>query len=170
MDLAQTIRFRVATPDDAAGVTAVLSASYPVLLAEAYQAELLAALLPLIGTSNPKLLASGTYHLAETDRGEVLACGGWTREEPGTGRITPGVGHVRHFGTHPRFIRMGLGSALLARCIAEAETAGLSQMEARASLNAEPFYRAGGFRTVAHGAERMSGGLAMPVAVMRRTP
>jgi GNAT superfamily N-acetyltransferase len=106
---------RVAGPADAEAVTALLAASYPALLAAAYTADVLAATLPLMTKANPRLLASGTYYVAEADGGSLAGCGGWTAEMPGSGEVVPGVGHIRHFATHPQWTRRGVASAMLVR-------------------------------------------------------
>lgn len=88
---------RVATLEDTAGVTAVLTASYSSLLKEHYDAGLLARALPAMTKANPMLLQSGTYFVAEADGDGVIGCGGWTLERPGTTEIAAGQefrGHV----------------------------------------------------------------------------
>src|SRR3546814_12613659 len=100
------VLIRLALPDDAAAVTAVLRASYPDLMAEAYDPELLALMLPTITRANPALLASGTYYLAEAE-GEPGACGGWAREMPGRLQVEPGIGPLPHFTTRPNRKKRG---------------------------------------------------------------
>ena len=139
---------RVARPEDAAAVTQLLEASYPELLPSAYDAQFLERALPLMTRANPKLLSSGTYYVAENGQGLLVGCGGWTRERPGTTDVEPALGHVRHFGTHPGWIRRGVGRAIFGRCEASARAAGITTLEAYSGLNAEVFYRALGFERV----------------------
>ena len=120
MSSCATYSVRVANPGDDKSVSALLSASYPVLLAQDYDPDLLSAALPLMTNANPRLLASGTYYVAVTGDGSIIGCGGWTAEAPGGGESTPGVGHIRHFAVHPDWTRRGVGLALLNRCIEEA--------------------------------------------------
>src|SRR5215203_7163569 len=93
---------RLATPNDFAGVGLLLRASYPTLMASAYEPAILEPALELMARANPGLLASGTYYVAEV--GDLIAgCGGWTREYPGRTDVQPELAHLRHFGTHPQW-------------------------------------------------------------------
>ncbi|GIL01932.1 MAG: acetyltransferase [Alphaproteobacteria bacterium] len=159
---------RVTSPADAEAVTALLTASYPVLMATAYDEAVLGAALPAMTRSNPALLSSGTFYVAEQDDGELAGCGGWTRERPGTGEVVPGLGHVRHFATRPEWIGRGVGRALYRRCEEDARAAGVSRFECYASLNAEGFYQALGFATVARIDIPMGARTAFPAMLMRR--
>jgi N-acetylglutamate synthase-like GNAT family acetyltransferase len=135
---------RAARADDAKAVSALLAATYPVLFSGAYSAEVLALALPLLTRSNPRLLPSGTFHVAENDNGEIVGCGGWSFERPGSGDVVAGMGHIRHFATHPDWTRRGIGRALLSRCIGQA-AGGVGILECHSSLVAEAFYRSQGF-------------------------
>lgn len=141
---------RVTTPADAAAVETVLTASYPVLLAPAYDADLLARALPLMTRANPALLAAGSYYLAEAADGTPVGCGGWTVARPGApdDPIVPDLAHIRHFATDPAWTGRGVGRALFDRCRADAEAAGARRFEAYSTLVAEAFYRRMGFETV----------------------
>lgn len=141
-----SIVIRTATPQDEAAVTALLNASYPELMGPAYDPDTLAAALPLMTQANPSLMASGTYYLAQTETGKIVGCGGWTRERPGIKDIEPGVAHIRHFGTDPRYTGQGIGRAIFDRCQDDAKSAGISRFEVYSSLNAEGFYTALGFQ------------------------
>lgn len=161
-------RIRVAGPDDAAAIEAVLAASYPVLMAPAYEPGVLAAALPLITRANPKLIAAGTYYVAENPAGRVVACGGWTPDRPGTGEIEPGLAHVRHFAVDPAWSGRGLGRALFERCRQEAQAAGRTRFECFSSLNAEPFYRHLGFATRARADVPLGPTVTFPSLLMLR--
>lgn len=138
------VAIRVATLEDAAGVEHLLTASYTKLMPPAYDEAVMTNTLPLICQANPNLLSSGTYFIVQVD-GIYLACGGWTKSAPGSDEIIPGVGHVRHFATHPNAIGRGFGSSILNRCKAEALHAGRTALECFSSLNAEDFYASHGF-------------------------
>ncbi|MFO7565976.1 MAG: GNAT family N-acetyltransferase [Enhygromyxa sp.] len=140
---------RPASPRDQHGVDALLSRSYPPLLAPGYDPELLAAVLPAMTRANPKLLACPTWFVAVDESGEILGCGGWTRERPGTNEIEPQVGHVRHFGTHVDHLRRGVARAIAAETLASARAAGIVRLEAYSTLVAERFYAALGFQRIA---------------------
>jgi GNAT superfamily N-acetyltransferase len=161
------IAIRAATPDDAEAVSALLAASYPALLAGAYDPDLLARALPLMTAANPKLLASGTYQLAISN-GEVVGAGGWTKERPGTGEIEPGVGHIRHFGVRADQAGKGVGRRLFDHCVADARGAGITTLESCSTLNGERFYAALGFVVVKPIDAPLSADVALPSILMRR--
>ena len=120
-------------------------------------------------TANPVLLSSGTYYLIEYD-GAIVACGGWTKELPGKEkRIIEGVGHIRHFATHPKLTGKGFGKQIVERCISDAQASGLSMLECFSSLNAEGFYRSMGFEIIERTTVPMSPTVEFPCILMRRS-
>lgn len=76
-----TLEIRIAGATDASAVRQVLAASYPVLMADAYDDALLARALPLMTQANPRLLGSGTYYLAELGGSRWAAAAGLTRSQ-----------------------------------------------------------------------------------------
>lgn len=144
------VRFaiRTSTTDDAAAVSGLLHASYPLLMKPAYPPDVLAAALPSMISANLDLLASGTYFVALSVTGEVVGCGGWTRQVPGTDVIEGNTGHIRHFATHPDWIGQGVGRALYTACEAQAAATGMVHFDCFASLNAEGFYATLGFERI----------------------
>ncbi len=161
------ITIRVATPDDLDRLTEVIAASYSMLDDGSYDRDKLAAAMPAISRANPALLASGTYFVAEAD-GEPAGCGGWTREKPGAGGTVEGIAHIRHFATHPAHMRKGVARALLDRCLAEAEAAGIRLMKSQSTLPAEAFYAAAGFRRVRVVEVETAPGVMLPTVEMER--
>lgn len=142
-------RLRVASPKDASAVEDVLKASYPALMATAYDEAVLTPVLTLITQANISLLASGTYYVAEAVDGLIVGCGGWTIENPpGTDDAGSGVGHLRHFGTSPAWTRRGIGRTIFQQCESDAKFTKLNELEVYSSLNAEKFYAALGFKRV----------------------
>lgn len=162
------MRLRVAMPEDADAVASVLRPSYSELMAVAYPAELLARALPLITRANPKLLSSGRYYLVEAKTDELAGCGGWSAHPPGASEPDPRRAHIRHFATHPAWLRRGVGRRLYARCEAEARAAGFNRFECWASLNGEAFYAALGFRQLERIETPMAGGIRFPAVRMER--
>lgn len=114
-----------------------------------YDSAMLDPALKLMTRANPKLLSSGTYYVAETDGGALVGCGGWSREHPGDDVIRDGIAHIRHFGTHPDWIRRGIARAIYRLCENDAREAGINRFECYSSLNAETFYSALGFKRIA---------------------
>ncbi len=142
-------QLRVASPKDAAAVEEVLKASYPALMAVAYDEAVLTPVLKLITKANISLLASGTYYVAEAGDGLVIGCGGWTIEKPPSADdVGSGVGHLRHFGTSPAWTRSGIGRAIFRQCESNAKFANVKELEVCSSLNAEQFYAALGFEKI----------------------
>jgi GNAT superfamily N-acetyltransferase len=139
---------RVSTLDDAAGIERLLEASYPRLMAPAYEQAVLGPALRIITKANAVLLGSGRYYVAESADGAIVGCGGWSRERPGTIAVEPGIAHVRHFGTHPDWANLGIGRAIYQRTESAARAAGVATLECYSSLNAVKFYAALGFENI----------------------
>ena len=149
-------------------MTALTQASYATLMPAAYDQGLLDKLLPIIAKANPQLLASGLYYLAVSPEDEVVGAGGWTRERPGSGDTEAGLGHIRHFATHPDWTGQGVGRALFERCLSESRSTGISWFECYSSLNAVDFYRRLGFLEVRTIDIPMGGDLVMPAVLMEQ--
>jgi GNAT superfamily N-acetyltransferase len=163
-----TYEIRPSTPADADAVTALLEASYPKLFAAGYDETALAPALPRMTKANPRLLASGNYFIAESTDGEIVGCGGWSKERPGSNEIEAGIGHVRHFATHPDWLRRGIGGAIIARCIQQARAAGVERLECYSSLVAVRFYEAIGFAVAGPVSLELGPGVTLPGCLMRR--
>lgn len=159
---------RIATPDDVAAVEALLEASYPALMRPAYEEAVLAPALKLVTKANPSLLASGTYYVAEAERGLVVGCGGWTLERPGTGTVEPNLAHIRHFGTHPAWTKRGIGRAIYRLCESGARAAGATTLECYSTLNGEAFYAALGFESIGPIEVELVPDVMLPGILMRR--
>lgn len=69
------ITIRVARPEDFDLLSELIAASYATLDDGSYDRATIAAAMPAISRANPKLLASGTYFIAEIG-GEAAGCGG----------------------------------------------------------------------------------------------
>lgn len=160
---------REATAGDHLLVSELLETSYPILMRAGYDAVMLAAALPLMTRANPSLLKSGTYYLSEAQDGTIVGCGGWSFERPGGVDVMPGLGHIRHFATHPDWIGRGVGTALYERCEDVARSAGVREFECYSSLNAESFYSSLGFKRVERIEVPMGPELLFPALLMRRT-
>jgi N-acetylglutamate synthase-like GNAT family acetyltransferase len=160
-------RIRTATPDDGEAVSTLLSSSYPVLMRSAYDARTLGPALEFMTHAQPALLESGTFYLAQDDAGDIVGCGGWTREYPQDGTIKHGIGHVRHFATHPDWLGHGIGRAIFERCKTAAHDAGIEYFECLASLNAVGFYESLGFIRIREIEVAMGAEVRLPSVYMR---
>ncbi|MFD1342404.1 GNAT family N-acetyltransferase [Litorisediminicola beolgyonensis] len=135
---------RRAGPEDLEAVEALYQKNYPRLLAADYPPSVMVTAVPLIARAQPQLLASGQFYMIE-EAGQALAAGGWTREAPGSGALSPGVAHIRHVATDPGRLREGLARRLVGFLLAEAGADGVREMQCYSTLTAEPFYAAMGF-------------------------
>ncbi|HEU0133528.1 MAG TPA: GNAT family N-acetyltransferase [Allosphingosinicella sp.] len=162
------MRLRVTTAADSDAVASVLGPSYTLLMAAAYPPDLLARALPSMIRANPALLSSGRYYLVETESGEPAGVGGWSPHPPGRKDGDPDRAHIRHFATHPDWIRRGVGRLLCERCATDARACGFTRLEAWASLNGEAFYAALGFRPLGQIETPMPGGVLFPAIRMER--
>ncbi len=137
--------------------------SYPALVKHDYPPSVLVTALPLIARAQPRLLASGTFYVAES-QGRILGAGGWSWGGPQGGASPTHMAHVRHVITDHGHVRRGIGRALVGHVIAEATRAGARLMDCQATLTAVPFYAALGFREIgpllvdAAAGDRVSGG------------
>ena len=165
--MASTYSLRVASLQDEGAVTTLLEASYRRQLAGSYPPETLEKALPLMTKANPRLLASGTYYVAET-KGQLVGCGGWSMEAPGNGEQRQGTAHIRHVATHPDWLRRGIGRALLARCFHEAAAAGIGRLECLSTLVAVDFYLAAGFHVVGPMAMKLRGDVSIDGMLLHR--
>jgi len=159
---------RVATAHDEVVVSSLLETSFTDLLRGHYSAELLSAALPLMTKANSRLLASGTYYIAQTTDGRTIGCGGWTQEQPGTGETANGLAHIRHFATHPKWIKRGVGKTIISRCFIDIEERGISAIECYSTLNGEVFYRAAGFEKIRPIVVPLTNKIGFPAILMIR--
>jgi GNAT superfamily N-acetyltransferase len=128
------LRFRLAVPDDAPRLTALIEASVRGLQAQDYsQAQIEGALGTWLGLDT-QLIADETYFAVElvADPQTLVACGGWSRRKTPFGSDhRPGrddalldpatdAAKIRAFFVHPDWARQGIGSRILALCEAAA--------------------------------------------------
>ncbi|WP_068113849.1 GNAT family N-acetyltransferase [Tropicimonas marinistellae] len=160
----EELTVRPTTARDTAAVDALLARSYPALLKADYPPSVLVTALPLISRAQPRLLTSGTYYLAETPHGDVVAAGGWTRRPR-----APEEAEIRHVVTDHRRLRQGIGRAIFDRIFGDARAAGVSGYHCLSTRTAVPFYEALGFRTIGPIEIQLAPGIHFPAVEMRRT-
>lgn len=107
------------------------------------------------------LIDDGTYFVHETDDGQLVACGGWSKRDklytgsgdtPTDDRLLDPLtepARVRAMFVRADWTRRGLGRAILARAEDAARAAGFRTMVLMATLPGVPLYRSFGFREVA---------------------
>ena len=162
------VSVRLATPEDADGVTAALEAAFPILMATHYDPEVMRRALPLVCRANPALLRSGTYFVAMNPGGSIVGCGGWSPGRPGDGLASPGSGHLRHFATDAAWIGRGGGRSIYSCAELQAQGRGFRTFETYAGLNAVGFYRALGFEEIGPLDFELAPGIAYPSIHMSR--
>ncbi|MEE7476114.1 GNAT family N-acetyltransferase [Methylobacterium hispanicum] len=159
---------RTASFTDAEAVDALLDASYTQLFPHAYPADLLALALPVMTRANRELLSSGLYHVVEVEFGQIVGCGGWSFADPATRAVETGIGHIRHFATHPDWLGRGIGRMIYDRCAAQAIERGLAHFTCWSSLNGQGFYAALGFVPVREVEALLGGRVPFPAVEMTR--
>lgn len=136
------------------------------------------AILHVFGPDS-RLIADGTYFVAEVD-GRLAGCGGWSRrrtlyggdqtktgEEPLLDPATEPA-KVRAFFVHPDFARRGIGSRILEECVENARAAGFRRLELAATLPGVPLYAARGFLERERLDVPMPDGRTLPIVRMER--
>lgn len=147
---------RPATLDDAPALRLLIAAAARGLSRGDYrEAQIEAALRSAFGVDT-QLIRDGTYFVAAA-AGEPIACGGWSFRRTLFGgddqpdrqaeALDPAreAARIRAFFVHPAWARRGLGTALLARCEAEARAHGFAAAELLATLPGQRLYRARGY-------------------------
>lgn len=161
------ITIRQALPEDREALETLITACYSAIYPGWYDAELLTDALPEMLRIDQRLLASGRYFAATVD-GRLAGCGGWSTFAPASGSDRPANGHVRHFATHPDFMRMGVGGAILERCLVDAQDAGVRELQCFSSTPGEAFYARHGFRRIGDVTIMLGDSIPFPAILMKR--
>ena len=153
---------RIATPDDAAAIDALMKASTRDLFPAFYDERQTASSVQYIAHVDRTLLEDGTYFVLEVD-GDVVACGGWSRrdklfsgsadQEGRDRRLDPASepARVRAMFVRSDWTRRGLGTRILDACVAAARTEGFRRLSLMATLPGYPLYERFGFREIGRG-------------------
>ncbi|MCR8726727.1 GNAT family N-acetyltransferase [Frigidibacter sp. ROC022] len=163
----QTLTLRRTTPADLAALDQLYSRSYPNLLKADYPPSTLVMALPLIARAQPRLLASGSFYLVESD-GEPVGAGGWSWGGPQGGASPTHMAHVRHLVTDHRRVRQGIARRLMGHVLAEAKAAGARILDCQSTLTAVPFYASLGFREVGPILIQLRPGIEFPAVRMQK--
>lgn len=175
---ADLLRHRIATRADLDALRALMEAAIGELQKPYLNARQIASSRTIMGLDT-QLVDDGTYFVVEID-GAFAGCGGWSRratlyggdQSPGrdAGLLDPAVdaARVRAMYTHPRFVRRGVGTRILALCEAAARAEGFRSVELMATMAGEPLYRARGYLPMEAVADDR-GGEAVPLLRMRKT-
>jgi GNAT superfamily N-acetyltransferase len=170
---------RLAVPADAPALSELMRASVLELFPRFYDERQTASAAVHVAHLDMRLIEDGTYFVHEA-RGEIVACGGWSRRNKlFTGRgagddddrlLDPGTepARVRAMFVRSDWTRRGLGRAILDACEAAARAEGFSALVLGATLPGEPLYRAFGFREVERFPVTMPDGVTIECVSMER--
>jgi GNAT superfamily N-acetyltransferase len=178
MDRAQPV-LRVATPDDASRVEALMKESVAALFPRYYDERQSASAVRYVAQVDPMLLTDGTYFVLESD-GELVACGGWSRRDrlyTGSGESeddsrtldpTTEPAKVRAMFVRADWTRRGLGRRILEECEAAARREGYRQLALLATLPGVPLYLACGFEPLEQIEVALSDGVRLAAVSMEK--
>lgn len=166
---------RIATPDDAPALDAVMTAAIAELQRGFLDPAQIEASRAIMGLDR-QLLADGTYFVVEAE-GRIAGCGGWSRRATlYGGDHTPGrdaalldpvvdAARVRAMYTHPDFARRGVGRLILQLCEAAARAEGFRRLELMATLSGRTLYSQCGYADI-EAIEDARGGAPVPLVRM----
>jgi GNAT superfamily N-acetyltransferase len=171
---------RAARELDVAAIDALIPVSARALQAATYTAEQIEAALGSVFAVDRRLIADGTYFVAERDQ-TIVGCGGWSRRrtlfggDHGVPRDDSLVdplrepARIRAFFVHPACARQGIGRLLMQACERAAIAAGFRTLELVATLAGEPLYSAFAFRAVERYELPLADGPLLPVVRMLKS-
>ena len=175
-----TPRFRLATDAHVPAVRRLIDTSVRGLSEPLYSGQQIDSALRYLFGPDSRLIADGTYYVAEVD-GEVIAAGGWSRRQTLHGGdqfkngddplIDPDrePARLRAFFVDPRWARRGIGGLMFHICSTAARAAGFRALELTATLPGEQLYATLGFAVVERGSVSMPDGVTLETALMRRS-
>jgi GNAT superfamily N-acetyltransferase len=171
---------RVARPDDASRVDALMKESVAEIFPLYYDAQQVASSIRHVAEVDSMLLEDGTYFVLESE-GEIVACGGWSRRD----RLYTGSGEsdedsrvldpatepakVRAMFVRADWTRRGLGRRILEECEAAARQEGFTTLALGATLPGLPLYLAFGFEPIEEGEIVLSDGVRLGYVSMTKT-
>lgn len=127
-----------------------------------------------------QLVEDGTYFVHESEPGEIVACGGWSRrgklhagagDAPGDDRLLDPrtePARVRAMFVRSDWTRRGIGRAILESCERAARAEGFDRLALMATLPGEQLYRAFGFCETARPLLTLDDGVQVEGVAMER--
>jgi GNAT superfamily N-acetyltransferase len=174
------IVIRTAVPADIPVLEPLIDLSVRGLQAGDYTPAQIDLALKTVYGVDTRLIADGTYFVAEEDR-TIVGCGGWSKRrtlyggDRFAGRedslLDPQTepAKIRAFFIHPGWVRRGIGGLILEACENAAIAAGYSRLEMGATLTGVPFYRTKGYAELEHLEVSMPGGETLPIIRMAKS-
>ena len=170
---------RLAQASDAPAISELMRASVLDLFPHFYDERQTASSSVYIAHLDMQLIEDGTYFVHEA-RGEIVACGGWSRRNKlytGSGSLgdderllDPATepARVRAMFVRGDWTRRGLGRAILDACERAARAERFKKLVLGATLPGEPLYRAFGFREIERFTVTMPDGVSVEAVAMER--
>lgn len=164
---------RLARVEDIPSLDILIPRSVRALQTEYSEAQREAAIGPVFGVDR-QLIEDGTYFVAATLDGGIIACGGWSRRRTqcgsSAGRREPDpeidprteAARIRAFFVHPNFARRGIARGILTECERALQGAGFCRAEIAATLTGKPLYVAAGYRVTENFDISLANGLSLP--------
>lgn len=170
---------RPATRADVPRLCDLIDLSVRALSADYYTPAQIDSALKHVFGPDTRLIDDGTYFVIESDAGELIAAGGWSRRRTLYGGdqmksaadpLDPATepARARAFYVHPDHARRGLARRIFERCAADATAAGFRAMELMATLPGEPLYLALGFAPIERTTAELPAGESLALVRMRR--
>lgn len=174
-----TLHYRLAVSADIPRLMVMMDAAIGELQRGFLDESQIASSRAIMGIDS-QLVADGTYFAIESEEGDLMGCGGWSRRATLYGsNSTPGrdshlldpsvdAARVRAMYTHPKYARRGVGRMILTLCETAAAREGFTRLELMATLSGEPLYKAYGFRPLER-VEDATGGAPVPLIKMEKS-
>jgi GNAT superfamily N-acetyltransferase len=175
----QSPQLRLARPDEADAINALMKASTADLFPLFYDAKQTAASVRYIASVDRTLIEDETYFVVQAG-GELVACGGWSRRDKlytGSGDVAGDArlldpatepARVRAMFVRSDWTRRGLGTRILEACLDAARAEGFRVLGLVATLPGLPLYERFGFVVTERVEVRMPDGTAIACAAMER--
>lgn len=159
---------RSSITDDVTAIGALLRDCYARGLADDYHANVLAAALPVISSPKESLIRSGSYFVADSGAGRLIAAGGWSWRGPVGGVAPRDTAHIRHLVVDLACTGRGIGRLLLDHVMAHARSHGVSRLICTSTTTAAGFYEACGFERRCDVHLTLGPGLSFPAVQMSK--
>ena len=154
--LKNNIRFRKAQQNDVTELIQLIALSARSLASQDYTQEQIEAAIGTVWGVDEELIRDQTYFIAESAKGVLAGCGGWSKRaklfgasegDQASPLLDPLIdsARIRAFFVHPDFIRLGIGREIILLCEQEAKHAGFKRMELMATLPGHRLYKACGY-------------------------
>jgi GNAT superfamily N-acetyltransferase len=180
MRTVDAVRQRPAVAADIEQIAALMRASVLEIFPSFYEPRQVASSALYIARLDVSLVDDGTYFVHETEAGEIVACGGWSRrgklhagagDAPGDDRLLDPhtePARVRAMFVRADWTRRGLGRAILEACERAARAEGFTRLALMATLPGEQLYRAYGFEQTARPMLTLPDGVQVQGVAMQR--